>query len=167
MAVRLSLKAPTHGRMHTRSRFGDEQIVQSKRKRVNTSPSFCSPPLLCICVNFAPYWACPQSLPARRNIVSRKTKAATHLGDSLLISHDSLLDECVDFNIPIPARHNHPGPAKTHRDFHGLVSEIFTRFGAKPRREEEEKSARKLKGAWVFRLLCSEAVPVFLHRSES
>lgn len=60
--------------------------------------------------------------------------AATYLGDSLLVSHDSLLDECVHFNISIPARHHHPGPAKTHRDFHGLVSEILPRFGVKPRR---------------------------------
>ncbi len=60
--------------------------------------------------------------------------AAAYLGDRLLVSHDSLLDECVDFNISIPARHHHPGPAKAHRDFHGLVSEILPRFGVKPRR---------------------------------
>lgn len=42
-----------------------------------------------------------------------------YLGDGLLVPHDSLLDERVDLNVPVPARHHHPGPAETHRDFHG------------------------------------------------
>lgn len=47
-----------------------------------------------------------------------------YLGDRLLVSHDSLLDERVHFNIPIPARHHDPGPAKTHRDFHGRTVRV-------------------------------------------
>lgn len=60
--------------------------------------------------------------------------AATYLGDGLLVSHGSLLDERVDLNVAVPARHHHPRPAKTHRDFHGSAAEVSPRFGAQPRR---------------------------------
>lgn len=42
----------------------------------------------------------------------------TYLGNGFLISHYCLFDQTVHFDIPIAARNDHPGPSKTHGDFH-------------------------------------------------
>lgn len=41
-----------------------------------------------------------------------------HLSDRLFVPHRRLLDEAVDFNIPISARNDHSGLPETHRHFH-------------------------------------------------
>lgn len=123
----------------TCARSRTEQTVQRRaqeRKGATSSPSAS------VCSKFAPY--CERAGARRAADVAplfpgkqkpqRNKVAATYLGDSFLISHDSLLDQRVDFNVPVPARNHHPRPAKTHRDFHGSVSELVPRFGVKPSR---------------------------------
>lgn len=74
-----------------------------------------------------------------QNTRARKGKSlsASYLGDRLLVSHDSLLDERVHFNIPISARHHDPGPAKTHRDFHGRTVRVAWLRAKTPRKGSE------------------------------
>ena len=45
----------------------------------------------------------------------------TYLGDSFLVARDSLKDERVDFNIPVPAGDHDPGPTEAHGHFHTEV----------------------------------------------
>lgn len=74
-----------------------------------------------------------------KNTRARKGKSlfASYLGDRLLVSHDSLLDERVHFNIPISARHHDPGTAKTHRDFHGRTVRVAWLRAETPRKGSE------------------------------
>lgn len=66
-----------------------------------------------------------------------KVYPLSYLGDRLLVSHDSLLDERVHFNISIPARHHDPGPAKTHRHFHGRTVRVAWLRAETPRKGRE------------------------------
>ncbi|MEQ2303205.1 hypothetical protein AMECASPLE_014325 [Ameca splendens] len=90
----------------------------TKTSRKEEKRSASSPLLLCVCEKFAPCLSETAALPGKH----RGKVACTHLGDSLLVPHDSLLDECVDLNVPVPARNHHPGLPEAHRHFHGSVS---------------------------------------------
>lgn len=80
----------------------------------------------------------------------RKQSTISYLSDGLLVSHDSLLDECVHFNIPISTRHHHPGPAKTHRDFHGFsIRDLGSKTEKRRTRRRRRNPSGDKKGAWV------------------
>lgn len=128
--------------MQQRRASTNTQKVCNPKRRRHKKPGqpLVFSPSLCIYFQVSAILSKPAERPGRRRrrrryTVSRKTRAkegekkktatgrqsvsAAYLGDGLLVSHDSLLDERVHFHIPIPARHHDPGPAKTHRDFHG------------------------------------------------
>lgn len=80
-----------------------------------------TPPNSALRVQLSAMLSSPGTKAASGNTAPEQTAPvrSAYLGDGLLVPHDSLLDECVDLNVPVPARHHHPGPAETHRDFHG------------------------------------------------
>ncbi|KAM7379763.1 hypothetical protein PAMP_005290 [Pampus punctatissimus] len=159
----LSLNAATHGEYNAHAdKLGADKLDKTSRNR---PPVHTSLRLFQVCaILSAPAELPPPTgrtfailLPRKQKPQGNKVASAAYLGDGLLISHDSLLDECVDFNISIPARHHHPGPAKTHRDFHGFsirdlvqIRSIWSRGGGGGGIRVGIK-----KGAWVPVRVCS------------
>lgn len=101
---------------------------------------------LCVRSQLSAMLSWPGPKAASRNAAPKREVGArvSYLGDGLLVPHDSLLDECVDLNVSVPARHHHPGPAEAHGDFHGWRIPDWRPLASEQKRGEqrEERSAR-------------------------
>lgn len=67
----------------------------------------------------------------------------------------------MDFNVSVPARHHHPGPAEAHGDFHGWRIPDW-RLLASEQKRGEQREDRSARGAG--RSMGYKAAPVFLHK---
>lgn len=124
---------------------------------------------LCVRSQLSAMLSSPGTNAASRNTGAdrRWRRGGSYLGDGLLVPHDSLLDERVDFNVPVPARHHHPGPAEAHGDFHGWRIPDWRPLATEQKRAEqrEERSAGAGGGRMGSRGVRLRRCPVVLHKT--